>query len=61
MEHPYIPNSVERVKREMLSYIGVSSVDELYASVPEELRFKGRMNLPEPLKSEYELVRHMRS
>lgn len=61
MEHPYIPNSVERVKREMLSYIGVSSIDELYASIPEELRFKGRMNLPEPLRSEYELVRHMRN
>ncbi|MCS7103788.1 MAG: aminomethyl-transferring glycine dehydrogenase subunit GcvPA, partial [Candidatus Korarchaeum sp.] len=60
MEHPYIPNSVERVKKEMLSYIGVSSLDDLYASIPEELRFKGKMNLPEPLRSEYELVRHMR-
>lgn len=60
MSHPYIPNSVERVKREMLSYIGVSSIEELYASIPEEIRFKGRMNLPEPLRSEYELYRHMR-
>ena len=58
--HPYIPNSVERVKREMLSYIGVSSIEELYASIPEEIRFRGNMNLPEPLKSEYELYRHMR-
>ncbi|MGY0287613.1 MAG: aminomethyl-transferring glycine dehydrogenase subunit GcvPA [Candidatus Methanodesulfokora washburnensis] len=60
MSHPYIPNSVERVKREMLSYIGVSSIEELYASIPEEIRFRGKMNLPEPLKSEYELYRHMR-
>jgi len=60
MSHPYIPNSIERVKREMLSYIGVSSIEELYASIPEEIRFKGRMNLPEPLRSEYELYRHMR-
>ncbi len=57
--HPYIPNSVERVKREMLSYIGVESVEELYASIPEEIKFKGRMNLPKPL-SEYELVRHVK-
>ncbi len=60
MSHPYIPNSIERVKREMLSYIGVSSIEELYASIPEEIRFKGRMNLLEPLRSEYELYRHMR-
>jgi glycine dehydrogenase subunit 1 len=60
MSYPYIPNSVERVKREMLSYIGVSSIEELYASIPEEIRFRGKMNLPEPLKSEYELYRHMR-
>lgn len=60
MEHPYIPNSVERVKREMLSYIGVDSIDDLYASIPEEIRFKGKMNLPEPMRSEYELVRHVK-
>ncbi|RDD53095.1 MAG: aminomethyl-transferring glycine dehydrogenase subunit GcvPA [Candidatus Korarchaeota archaeon NZ13-K] len=60
MVHPYIPNSVERVKREMLSYIGVDSIDDLYAGIPEEIRFKGRMNLPEPMRSEYELVRHVK-
>ncbi len=57
--HPYIPNSLDRVKREMLRYIGVESIEELYASIPEDLRFKGKMNLPEPLLSEYELVRHI--
>ncbi len=58
--HPYIPNSLDRVKREMLRYIGVESIEELYASIPEDLRFKGKMNLPEPLLSEYELVRHIK-
>ncbi|MGB9630946.1 MAG: aminomethyl-transferring glycine dehydrogenase subunit GcvPA [Candidatus Methanodesulfokora sp.] len=58
--HPYIPNSLERVKREMLKYIGVSSIDDLYSSIPEEIKFKGSMNLPKPLKSEYELVRHVK-
>jgi len=57
--HPYIPNSAPRVKAEMLREIGVSSVEELYADIPESLRFKGEMNLPEPLRSECELRRHV--
>ncbi len=57
--HPYIPNSAPRVKAEMLREIGVRDVEELYADIPESLRFRGKMNLPEPLSSEYELRRHV--
>ena len=57
--HPYIPNSVPEVKERMLREIGVKSIDELYADIPERLRFKGRMNLPEPLTSEAVLKRHI--
>lgn len=57
--HPYIPNSVPEVKAAMLREIGVSSVEELYADIPERLRFRGRMNLPEPLTSEASLKRHV--
>ena len=57
--HPYIPNSVPEVKARMLREIGVSSIDELYADIPERLRFKGRMNLPEPLAAEGALKRHV--
>ena len=57
--HPYIPNSVPEVKQQMLEAIGIESVDELYSEIPEELRFRGRMNLPKPLLSECELNRHM--
>ncbi len=57
--HPYIPNSVPEIKKQMLDEIGVSSIEELYEDIPEDLRFKGELNLPEPLLSEYELKRHV--
>lgn len=57
--HPYIPNSVPAVKEQMLREIGVRSLDELYADIPERLRFRGRMDLPEPLTSEAALKRHV--
>jgi glycine dehydrogenase subunit 1 len=57
--HPYIPNSVPEVKERMLREIGVGTVDELYADIPERLRFRGRMDLPEPLTSEAALRRHV--
>ena len=36
--HPYIPNSVPRIKAEMLAEVGVRDADELYAAIPERLR-----------------------
>ncbi|MGD2295798.1 MAG: aminomethyl-transferring glycine dehydrogenase subunit GcvPA [Candidatus Aminicenantes bacterium] len=57
--HPYIPNSVPAVKSEMLKEIGVKDIEELYGDIPEHLRFRGELNLPEPLESEYELKRHV--
>ena len=57
--HPYIPNSVPEVKQQMLRDIGIDNVNELYSEIPEELKFKDKMNLPEPLLSEFELSRHM--
>ena len=57
--HPYIPNSAPHVKAEMLEFIGVKDIDELYSDIPENLRFRGRMNLPKPFVSECELKRHV--
>ena len=59
MVHPYIPNSVPEVKEEMLRAVGAKSIDELYADIPEALRLRSRLNLPEPLLSETELIRHV--
>ena len=60
--HPYLPNSVPEVRREMLDELGVSSVREILENViPEDLLFRGRLDLPEPVRSEYELRRHVMS
>lgn len=57
--HPYIPNSNPRVKEEMLAEIGVRDIEELYADIPDALRLKGDLSLPEPFTSEIELRRHV--
>lgn len=55
---PYIPNSVPEVKMQMLREVGAHDVLDLYAEIPERLRFKGKLNLPEAILDEYSLKRH---
>ena len=57
--HPYIPNSVPEVKEKMLEEIGVKDIETLYEDIPDDLRFKDEMNLPDPLLSEYALKKHV--
>ena len=54
---PFIPNSDED-RRQMLDTIGVKDFDELVASIPSEVRFKGDLDLRDQL-SEYEVVKLM--
>lgn len=53
----YIANS-EADRQAMLNAIGVKDFEELIRYIPEELRVKGELNLPEPL-SELEAIRTM--
>ena len=57
--YPYIPNSVPEVKAEMLRAIGISSVEDIFAEIPDHLRFKGELDVPGPISSEYALRRHV--
>ncbi|GAB1476311.1 aminomethyl-transferring glycine dehydrogenase subunit GcvPA [Bacillota bacterium] len=57
--HPYIPNSAPKVKAEMMKLVGITDLEELYSEIPEHLRFRGEMDLPEPMMSEHELRRHL--
>jgi glycine dehydrogenase subunit 1 len=50
----YIPNSPEE-RAEMLRQIGLSSPEELFDSIPADLRLRGRLNTPAAL-SEIELL-----
>ena len=49
----YVPNT-EKERQEMLAELGMSSFDELFADIPEDLRLKRELDLPAPL-SEMEL------
>jgi len=56
--HPYIPNSNPEIKQELMREIGVKSIKELYADVPEKYLLKKPLNLPEAM-SEFEVKRHV--
>lgn len=58
MRYRYLPQT-DQDKREMLETLGIQSIDELFADIPEEVRFKGEMNISEAL-SEPELVKYMK-
>jgi len=48
----------DRDREEMLAAIGVSSVDELFAQIPEDVRFGRELDVP-PALTELELIRHL--
>lgn len=56
--HPYIPNMDPKVQQVMLDEIGIKSTDELFEVIPEELHFKGKLNIPSAL-DEHRLRRHI--
>lgn len=53
MPYRYFPHT-DNDLREMLDVIGVSSLDDLYAEIPEELKFKKELDIPTQ-KSETEV------
>ncbi|RLC61907.1 MAG: aminomethyl-transferring glycine dehydrogenase subunit GcvPA [Chloroflexi bacterium] len=59
--HPYIPNSVPEIKGAMLKTIGVEDADTLYQEIPDKLRFKRKLDLPEPFLAEQDLKKHVKS
>ena len=56
---PYIPHTEQDVQ-EMLATIGVKSIDDLFADVPDELRVKGELDIPSFL-DEPKLYSHLQS
>ena len=53
----YVPNTLEERKK-MLQEIGYSSIEDLFAHIPEEVKLKGELNIPNG-KSEFEVRREM--
>ncbi|TAM81944.1 MAG: aminomethyl-transferring glycine dehydrogenase subunit GcvPA [Acidobacteria bacterium] len=50
----YLPNSM-RDREEMLGTLGYSSIEDLFSQIPEQIRLRGRLDLPGPL-SEQEVL-----
>ncbi|MFC2164399.1 aminomethyl-transferring glycine dehydrogenase subunit GcvPA [Acidobacteriota bacterium] len=59
LAHPYIPNSAPDVKMKMMKEIGITDIVELYEDIPDHLRFQRKLNLPDPIQSEYDLKCHV--
>ncbi|MFN0170673.1 MAG: aminomethyl-transferring glycine dehydrogenase subunit GcvPA [Bryobacteraceae bacterium] len=57
--YPYIPNSVPEIKARMLQEVGAADVMDLYAEIPERLKFSRRLDLPDPILDEYSIKRHI--
>ncbi len=57
--YPYIPNSVPEVKAAMLKEVGANDIMDLYEEIPDDLKFTGKLNIPDPLLDEYSLKRHL--
>ncbi|MCY8818354.1 aminomethyl-transferring glycine dehydrogenase subunit GcvPA [Bacillus atrophaeus] len=57
MKHRYLP-ATEQDKKEMLAAIGVSSTDELFADIPDSVRYKQDYQIKQA-KSETELTKEL--
>ncbi|MCJ7839324.1 aminomethyl-transferring glycine dehydrogenase subunit GcvPA [Lederbergia sp. NSJ-179] len=57
LQHRYLPMT-KQDQEEMLKVIGVQSIDELFAAIPEKVRFQGEYKLKKA-KSEPELLREL--
>ena len=53
----YLPDTEEDIKK-MLQAIGAESIEELFHDIPEKIRLKEELDIPDPL-SEYALIKQM--
>ncbi|MBR1401616.1 MAG: aminomethyl-transferring glycine dehydrogenase subunit GcvPA [Prevotella sp.] len=53
MSYKYFPHTEEELQK-MLKVVGVKSLDDLFADIPEDVRFKGNYQIPEEM-SELEI------
>ena len=53
----FVPNT-KAEQLEMLKTLDCSTIEDLFGDIPEELRLKRPLNLPEPL-AEYQLIKCM--
>jgi glycine dehydrogenase subunit 1 len=57
--HPYVPNSTDETKEEMMRELGIENLDDLYTDIPEKCRLKKPLKLPEKGLCEFEIKKHV--
>ncbi|WJY21146.1 aminomethyl-transferring glycine dehydrogenase subunit GcvPA [Fontisubflavum oceani] len=57
--HPWMANSVDDVKQEMMAALGVNEIDTLFQQIPEDHLYGKPFDLPPQLDSEVALSRHL--
>ena len=59
--YPYIPNTAPANKEALKKAIGIEDDMELYKDIPEALRYKERLHVPEAMGDEYTVQRFVKS
>jgi len=55
-----MPNRAIEIKKQMMDELGINAVEDLYGQrIKGDLRYKGTMNLPEPIVGEYAMKKHV--
>lgn len=57
--YPYIPNSAPKTQKEMMDFVGVKDLWELYEEIPENLRYMKGLDIPPAILDEYSMSRHI--
>lgn len=57
--HPFMPNSVPALRRQLLEALGIGTAEELFVQIPGDHRCREPLQLPPAMSSELELRRHM--
>lgn len=58
MSHPYLSNDSADIRRKLLDFLDISSVDEVFSDIPKKVRLARSLSLPKP-RSEVEVRREV--
>jgi glycine dehydrogenase subunit 1 len=56
VNYRYLPITAED-RKEMMSFLGIEDINDLFSDIPEQIRFKGKLNIPKAL-SEPEITKY---
>jgi len=59
MTHRFLPNDTIEIETYLLEEVGIRSIEELFSDIPQTIRLKKKLDLPESL-SELEIIRRIK-